>query len=82
MSLNDNDKNDEYTELIYTINKKDSTSIKLNKKQQYTCKILILDKATGLYTDYDYEMFKTYYLSDSIKIFNLTDSSITIKIVY
>lgn len=82
MSLNDNDKNDEYTELIYTINKKDSISIKLSKKQQYICKVLILDKKTGLYTDYNYEMFKTYYLSDSIKIFNLTDSSITIKIVY
>lgn len=82
MSLNDNDKNDEYTELIYTINKKDSISIKLSKKQQYICKALILDKKTGLYTDYNYEIFKIYYLSDSIKISNLTDSSITIKIVY
>lgn len=82
MSLNDNDKNDEYTELIYTINKKDSISIKLSKKQQYICKVLILDKKAGLYTDYNYEIFKIYYLSDSIKIFNLTDSSITIKIVY
>lgn len=82
MSLNDNDKNDEYTELIYTINKKDSISIKLSKKQQYICKVLILDKKTGLYTDYNYEIFKIYYLSDSIKISNLTDSSITIKIVY
>lgn len=82
MSLNDNDKNDEYTELIYTINKKDSISIKLSKKQQYICKVLILDKKTGLYTDYNYEIFKIYYLSDSIKIFNLTDSSITIKIAY
>lgn len=82
MSLSDNTKNDEYTELVYTINKKDSISIKLSKKQQYICKVLILDKKTGLYTDYNYEIFKIYYLSDSIKISNLTDSSITIKIVY